>query len=48
MRQRERAPAPVSHTSYDIQLSLWSQRSNVSISQVSHTSRDIYVTVCPQ
>ena len=48
MRQRERAPAPVSHTSYDIQLSLWSQWSNVSISQVSHTSRDIYVTVCPQ
>ena len=35
----------VSHTSCDLQLSLWKETGNVSITHVSHTSRDIFVTV---
>jgi hypothetical protein len=45
-RRRERAAEPVSSTSCDLRLSVWSQTSSVSITQVSHTSRDIFVTVC--
>jgi hypothetical protein len=37
---------PVSHTSCDLLLSVWNQTGNVSITHVSHTSRDIHVTVC--
>ena len=37
---------PVSPTSRDLRLSVWSQKGNVSITHVSHTSRDIFVTVC--
>src|SRR5262245_22846503 len=44
-RRRERAAEPVSSTSCDLRLSVWSQMSNISITQVSHTSRDIFVTV---
>jgi hypothetical protein len=35
----------VSHTSCDLQLSVWKETGNVSITHVSHTSRDIFVTV---
>jgi hypothetical protein len=45
-RRRERAAEPVSSTSCDLRLSVWSQTSSISITQVSHTSRDIFVTVC--
>jgi hypothetical protein len=45
-RRRERAAEPVSSTSCDLRLSVWSQTSNISITQVSNTSRDIFVTVC--
>jgi hypothetical protein len=37
---------PVSPTSRDLRVSVWSQKGNVSITCVSHTSRDIFVTVC--
>ncbi len=30
----------------DLRLTVWSQKSNVSITQVSSTSRDIFVTLC--
>jgi len=36
---------PVSPTSCDLLLSVWNQTANVSITHVSHTSRDIFVTV---
>ncbi len=36
----------VSSTSRDLRLSVWCQKGNVSITHVSHTSRDIFVTVC--
>lgn len=44
--RRERESEPVSPTSCDLQLSVWSQTINVSIAHVSHTSRDIFITVC--
>ena len=44
--RREPVAEPVSSTSCDLRLSVWSQTSSVSITQVSHTSRDIFVTVC--
>ena len=45
-RRREQAARTVSSTSCDLRLSISSQTSNVKITQVSHTSRDIIVTVC--
>ncbi len=45
-RRRERAATPVSSTSCDLRLSIWNQTGNVSITRVSSTSRDIFVTVC--
>lgn len=47
-RQRQGGSGPVSPTSCDLRLSLWSKRSSVSITQVSHTSSDIFVRVCEQ
>jgi hypothetical protein len=48
-KHRERfrkAPAnDVSHTSCDLQLSVWKETGNIAITHVSHTSRDIFVTV---
>jgi len=45
--RRQNADADsVSSTSRDLRLSVWCQKGNVSITQVSHTSRDIFVTVC--
>jgi hypothetical protein len=44
-RRRERAAEPVSSTSCDLRLSIWNQTGNVSITHVSSTSRDIFVTV---
>ncbi len=43
---REKAAKDVSSTSCDLSLSVWPQTSNVKITHVSHTSRDILVTVC--
>jgi len=45
-RRRNAEPSPVSPTSCDLHLSVWGQTGNVSITHVSHTSRDIFVTVC--
>jgi hypothetical protein len=45
-RRRKGETEGVSSTSCDLRLTLWSQKSNVSITQVSSTSRDIFVTVC--
>jgi hypothetical protein len=45
-RQRKRRSEGVSSTSCDLRLTVWSQKSNISITQVSSTSRDIFVTVC--
>jgi len=47
-RQRNADPEPVSPTSCDLRLSVWGQKGNVAITHVSHTSRDIFVTVCEQ
>lgn len=44
-RPREVESEPVSPTSCDLLLSVWDQTANVSITHVSHTSRDIFVTV---
>ena len=44
-RRAERESEPVSPTSCDLRLSVCAQTGNVSITQVSHTSRDIFVTV---
>jgi len=44
-RRRNVEPEPVSPTSCDLLLSVWDQTANVSITHVSHTSRDIFVTV---
>lgn len=43
--RRKADPEPVSPTSCDLRLSVWAQTDNVSITHVSHTSRDIFVTV---
>ena len=43
--RRKEDPEPVSPTSCDLRLSVWAQTDNVSITHVSHTSRDIFVTV---
>jgi hypothetical protein len=45
MRPRKVESEPVSPTSCDLLLSVWNQTANVSITRVSHTSRDIFVTV---
>jgi hypothetical protein len=45
-RRREAPSEGVSPTSCDLVLSVWKQTGNVSIAHVSHTSRDIFVTVC--
>jgi hypothetical protein len=47
-RERHRKPQSeaVSPTSCDLRLSVCNQTGNVSITHVSHTSRDILVTVC--
>ena len=47
-RQRQRAAESVSPTSSDLRLSLWSHRTSISITQVSHTRSDIFVTLCQQ
>lgn len=48
-KHRRRQPSPaVSPTSCDLQLSLWSQSIKLSITHVSHTSRDIFVSVSQQ
>jgi hypothetical protein len=44
-RRRERAAEPVSSTSCDLRLSIWNESDNLSITHVSSTSRDIFVTV---
>ena len=44
-RRRKSGFARVSSTSCDLRLSIWNQTSNVSITHVSPTSRDIFVTV---
>lgn len=44
-RRRNTEVDPVSPTSCDLLLSVWGERTNVSITHVSHTSRDIFVTV---
>ena len=44
-RMRPQKAEPVSPTSCDLLLSVWNQTANVSITRVSHTSRDIFVTV---
>jgi hypothetical protein len=44
-RRRKPEPEAVSPTSCDLHLTVWSQTINVSIAQVSHTSRDIFVTI---
>ena len=44
--RRRKAPSEsVSPTSCDLRLSVWKEIGNVSITHVSHTSRDIFVTV---
>jgi hypothetical protein len=45
-RWRKRQSEAVSPTSCDLRLSVWKETGNVSIAHVSHTSRDIFVTVC--
>jgi len=44
-RHRKDLSQDVSHTSCDLRLSLWKEMGSVSITHVSHTSRDILVTV---
>jgi hypothetical protein len=44
-RRRKPEPEAVSPTSCDLRLSVWSHTINFSIAQVSHTSRDIFVTI---
>jgi len=44
-RHRRTRPQDVSHTSCDLRLSLWKETGSVSITHVSHTSRDILITV---
>jgi hypothetical protein len=38
--------APVSHTSPDLRLTLGSTKTSIHITHVSHTSRDIFVSLC--
>ena len=45
-RHTEKSAIDVSSTSCDLRLTVCSQTSNVKITHVSHTSRDILVTVC--
>ncbi len=45
-RRRKARVETVSPTSCDLLLSVWKQTGNVSITHVSHTSREIFVTVC--
>jgi hypothetical protein len=44
-RLRQSQSKPVSHTSCDLLLSVWKETGNLSITHVSHTSRDIFITV---
>ncbi len=44
--RNRREPEPVSHTSCDLHLKVDSTSTSVRISQVSHTSRDIFVSLC--
>lgn len=44
-RCRKAQAEAVSHTSCDLRLSVWKETGSVSITHVSHTSRDIFVTV---
>jgi hypothetical protein len=48
MRPGEAQSEPVSPTSCDLRLSVWKETGNISITHVSHTSRDIFVTVCEE
>jgi len=45
-RSRQRSK-PVSPTSCDLHLKVGSTSTSISITHVSHTSRDIFVTLCP-
>jgi hypothetical protein len=45
-RSRKAQSEAVSPTSGDLRLSIWKQTGSISITHVSHTSRDILVTVC--
>jgi hypothetical protein len=45
-RLRKLLHEAVSPTSCDLRLSVWKETGNVSITHVSHTSRDIFVKVC--
>ncbi len=45
-RRREAQSEAVSPTSRDLRLSIWKQAGSISITHVSHTSRDIFVSVC--
>lgn len=45
--RRERGSELVSPTSCDLHLKVGSTGTSVRISQVSHTSRDIFVSLCP-
>jgi hypothetical protein len=44
-RRRKSESGGVSSTSCDLRVTVCSRKSNVSIAQVSHTSRDIFVTL---
>jgi hypothetical protein len=45
--RQQRRSAPVSPTSPDLHLTIESESSSIRITQVSHTSRDIFVTLGP-
>jgi hypothetical protein len=47
-RRRKEQSEDVSPTSCDLRVSLWKNEGSVSITHVSHTSRDIFVTVCAE
>jgi hypothetical protein len=46
-RRRNAPSEAVSHTSCDLRLSIWKEKGGVSITHVSHTSRDILINICP-
>ena len=45
-RRRKAQPESVSPTSRDLRLSIWKQTGSISITHESHTSRDIFVSLC--
>ena len=47
-RQKERFSPAVSPTSCDLRLNLWSKTRSLWITEVSHTSCDIFVNICQQ